>query len=80
MMDLLKMIWPTPFKIQKGNVVSLVIQLVIFLVICAVVGWLIGLLASTPVVGVIFGIVGGLMGLYSLIGIVLCVLKFLGMV
>ncbi len=79
-MNLLRMLWPTPFKIQKGNVVSLVIQLVIFVVLCALVGWLIGLLASTPIIGVIFGIIGGLMELYGLIGIILCVLKFLGMV
>ncbi len=79
-MGLLKMLWPTPFKIQKGNVVSLVIQLVIFVVLCALVGWLIGVLAGTPIIGVIFSIVGGLMELYGLIGIILCVLKFLGMV
>ncbi len=79
-MNLLRMLWPTPFKIQKGNVVSLVVQLVIFVVLCALVGWLIGLLASTPIVGVIFGIVGGLLELYGLIGIILCVLKFLGTV
>lgn len=79
-MNLLKMLWPTPFKIQKGNVVSLVIQLVIFVVLCALVGWLIGVLAGTPIIGVIFSIIGGLMELYGLIGIILCVLKFLGTV
>lgn len=80
MMNLLKQLWPTPFKIQKGNVVSLVIQLVIFVVLCALVGWLIGVLSGTPIIGVIFGIIGALMELYGLIGIVLCVLKFLGTV
>lgn len=80
MMDYLKMIWPTPFKVQEKNVVSLVFQLVIFLVVCAIAGVLLGWLTGIPVVGFIFGILGGLMGIYSLVGIVLAVLKFLGMV
>lgn len=79
-MDLLKKLWPTPFKVEKGNVVSLVIQLVIFLVICAVIGVLIGVLANIPIIGILFSIVGSLMEIYSLVGIVLCVLAFLGKV
>ena len=74
---MLKKIWPTPFKVEKGNVVSLIIQLVIFLVICAVVGWLIGVLAHIPVVGLLAGLVGALLEIYSIVGIVLCVLNFL---
>ena len=77
-MSTLKSIWPTPFKIEKGNIVSLIIQLVIFLVVCAVVGWLIGLLSGMPIIGVIFSLLGSLMELYSVVGIVLCVLVFLG--
>lgn len=77
-MDMLKKFWPTPFKVEKGNVVSLIIQLFIFLVICAVVGWLIGVLALIPVVGLLAGLVGALLEIYSLVGIVLCVLNFLG--
>jgi len=80
MMDYLKMIWPTPFKVQEKDVVSLVKQLVIFLVVCAIGSLLIGLLAGIPVVGFIFVILGGLIDIYSLVGIVLAVLKFLGMV
>ncbi len=79
-MDLLKKIWPTPFKVEKGNIVSLLIQLVIFLVICALVGWLIGLLAGIPVIGIIFSLLGSLMEIYGLVGIVLCILKFLDIV
>lgn len=79
-MDFIKKLWPTPFKIQKGNIVSLLIQGIIFLVICAVLGWLIGLLSAIPVIGIIFGLVGSLMGVYSLVGLVLCVLKFFDVV
>ena len=77
-MDILKKLWPTAFAIKTKDVVSLVIQLVIFLVVCAVVGWLIAILASIPVIGLIFTLVGALLEIYSIVGIVLCVLKFLG--
>ncbi len=79
-MDLIKKLWPTPFKVKKGNLGSLVVQLIVFLLVCAVIGWLIGLLSKIAIIGVIFGIVGGLMELYSAVGIVLCILKFLDIV
>ena len=77
-MDFLKKFWPTTFKVEKGNVASLIIQLVIFIVICAVVGWLISLLALIPVIGLLAGLIGALLEIYSIVGIVLCVLNFLG--
>lgn len=79
-MDFLKKFWPTPFKIEKGNVGSLIVQLIIFIVICAVVGWLIGILAALPIIGIVFSLVGSLMEIYGLVGIVLSVLKFIGIV
>ena len=77
-MDLLKKIWPTPFKIKEKDVQSFLIQLIIFIVVCAVVGILIGVLAKIPLVGVIFSIVGAVVELYGLVGIILCILQFLG--
>ena len=79
-MDFLKKVWPTPFKIKDKDVVSFLVQLIIFIVICAVVGVLIGILAKLPIIGIVFSLVGGVVELYGLIGIVLCVLKFLGLV
>ena len=79
-MDILRKFWPTPFKVQKGDIASFIIQLVIFVVICAVVGWAISLLAGIPVIGIIFTLAGSLMEIYGLVGIVLCVLKFLGII
>ena len=79
-MDILRKYWPTPFKVQKGDIASLIIQLLIFIVICAVIGWLIGLLAGIPVIGIVFSLVGALFEIYGLVGIVLCVLKFLDIV
>lgn len=79
-MDLLKKLWPTPFKIRPKDVVSFLVQLVIFVVVCAVVGFAIGLLAHIPIVGILCSIVGAVLELYGLIGIVLCVLVFLDIV
>ena len=79
-MDFVKKLWPTPFKIKKGNLASFLIQLIIFLVVVAVVGWLISLLSALPIIGIIFSLVGSLIGIYNIVGIVLCVLRFLGTV
>ena len=77
-MDTLKKLWPTPFKIKEKDIASFLIQLIIFLVICAVAGAVIGLLAKIPLLGIIFSIIGALVEVYGLVGIVLCVLKFIG--
>ena len=79
-MDLIKKIWPTPFKVDKGNVISFLIQLVVFVIICFVVGWLFGVLGGIPILGFIFKLLGSLMELYCGIGVILCILKFLDIV
>ena len=79
-MEILQKLWPTPFKIKKGDLASFLIQLIIFVVLTAVIGFLIGILAAFPIIGIIFGIVGSLMGIYTLVGVVLCVLRFLALV
>ena len=77
-MDLLKKLWPIPFAIQKGDVVSLIIQLVILLVVCAVVSWVVlGVLSAIPVVNILCGIIGLAIDLYGLVGIILCILRFI---
>jgi hypothetical protein len=77
---MLRKIWPTPFGVKKGDIVSLIVHGLIFLIVCGVVGWLIGVLANIPLFGWIFGIIGGLMEAYSVIGLILCILKFFGVV
>ena len=79
-MDFVKPLWPTPFKVKEKDIGSLVIQLIIFLVVCAVVGVLLSVLSGIAIIGPVFWIVGSLMEVYSIVGIVLCVLKFLGAV
>ena len=75
-MNFLKTLWPTPFKIKPGNVVSLIVQLIIFVVVCAVFGFIIGIIAGIPIIGIIFALIGSLIEIYGLVGIVLCVLRF----
>ena len=77
-MDFLKTLWPTPFKVKEKDAKSLVVQLIIFIVLIALFSIGIGILINFPIIGPIFGIVGGLIDLYSLIGIVLCVVNFFG--
>ena len=80
-MNFLRTVWPTPFKIEKGKVGSFIIQLVIFVVICVLATWLFNWLGSIiPVVGFIFRIIASVMDIYCGVGIVLCFLKFFGVV
>ena len=79
-MDLLKALWPTAYKIKEKDVRSFIIQLVIFGVFCIVVGFLIGLLAKIVIIGIIFSLISALFELYSLVGIALCILNFLGVI
>lgn len=45
-------------------------------------GWLADqpCLPSIPVIGIIFSILGSLIGIYSLVGIILCLLKFFNVI
>ena len=79
-MDILKKLWPIPFKITEKDVTSFVVQLVIFILVCAVASVLIGILSLVPIVGILVGIVGRLVELYGLIGTILCSLVFLGVI
>ena len=79
-MDLLKALWPTAYKIKEKDVRSFIVQLVIFGVFCIVVGFLIGLLAKIVIIGIVFSLIGALFELYSLVGIALCILNFLGVI
>ncbi len=76
-MDLVKKIWPLSFMVSKKDIKSFIIYLVITLVACAVLGWVLGLLGGIPLIGWIFNILGGLVGLYGLVGVILCILVFL---
>ena len=75
---MLQKIWPTPYKVKKGDLVSFLIQLIIFIIVCAVIGWVIGFVASLPIINIFGWILGLAVEVYSVVGIVLCILNFLG--
>ena len=77
-MEFLKAVWPTPFRIEKGNLSSFLVRLILLVVVCTVIGILIGVLAKIPFVGILFGLVGSLVELYSLVGVALCFLVYFG--
>ena len=87
-MDALKPFFPFVFAnvdVKEKDVNSLVISIIVHLVAGLVVGFVLGFAAGIlggilGILGWIIGLVDGLFGLYCLIGIVLAVLKFLGMV
>ena len=75
---MLQKLWPTPYKIKKGDLGSFLIQLIIFIIVCVVIGWVIGLVASLPIINIFGWILGLAVEVYSVVGIVLCLLNFLG--
>jgi hypothetical protein len=77
---MLKKIWPTPYKIKKGDLISFLVQLIIFAVVIIVASFLIKILAALPIIGILAWVLGGVLDVYSVVGVVLCILKFLGIV
>ena len=77
-MDLLKKYWPLSFAVHRGDVKNFVIKLVIYAVAAIIVGAIFGLLGQIPYVGFIFSIIGTVFDLYCTIGIVICILYYIG--
>ena len=78
-MDMVKKYFPYSFK-EKAGVISLLLQVLIYFVVGAIATFAIGLLANIPIIGFIFSLICGLVDLYVLVGVVLSVLHFLGIV
>ena len=87
-MDLIKNIWFFSFKVEKKNVSSLVVNLIVWVVAAVLAGLVLWLAAALTgwipliggLIGGIVGFIGGVIEIYSVIGIVLSVLKFLDIV
>ena len=77
-MSTLRALWPMAFKIERSNIGSFIVQLVVFAVVCTVVGWIMSLLSHIWIIGWIFGILGSLMEVYCVVGVVLSILVFVG--
>lgn len=80
-MEILKKIWPTPFKVQQKDTQPFVVQLIVYFLIGAVVSIVLGVVGG--VVGIawlsaIFSVVSGIVDLYCTAAIALCILRFVG--
>ncbi|MEA4966245.1 MAG: hypothetical protein VB055_10530 [Oscillospiraceae bacterium] len=77
-MDFLKRYFP--FSYRPVDTRAFVITLLIYVVIGAVVGTLIALFSHLWLVGWIFKILGSLFDLYILVGIIVTILSFVGVI
>ena len=81
-MKLIKTLFPLSFGAK--NLISMIIKLVIYLLLPSILGFCAWLLSKLPVVGGIFawifGILGGIVGIYCIVGIVLLILAFIGLI
>ncbi|HPB16932.1 MAG TPA: hypothetical protein PK870_04710, partial [Clostridia bacterium] len=59
------------------NISSLIIAILLYVVLSIVVGLLQKLLGAIPVVNWVMGIVGYLVWLYSVVGVILAIVKFI---
>jgi len=69
-----------PLSVRGADVKALVISIVIYVVVAFVAGLVLGLLGAIPLLGWVFRIISWLLDLYCLVGIVIAVLHFLGIV
>ena len=77
-MDIIKKIWPTPFKVEEKNAEQMVVQLIVFVAAFLVASILIWILHFIPIVNILCGILGTLVDVYCLVGIALVLLRFFG--
>ncbi len=76
-MDKILPLFPLNAKVNKEDVMSLVITIVMYVVAAVIFGLVIGLLGSIPVIGILFKIIGLLAEIYVIAGIILSVYTFL---
>ena len=69
--------FPLNKNVKKKNISSLIIAILLYVVLSIVVGLLQKLLGATPVVNWVMGIVGYLVWLYSVVGVILAIVKFI---
>ena len=83
-MDFLKKLWPTAFLVKAKDLTAMIVQIVILIIagailpiVTAILGLVLGLIPVVgPLVLGILGVLSGIVGLYCLVGIVLCVLNY----
>ncbi len=69
--------FPLNKNVKKKNISSLIIAILLYVVLSIVVGLLQKLLGAIPVVNWVMGIVGYLVWLYSVVGVILAIVKYI---
>ena len=64
-MDKLTPYFPLNKKVDKNNVVSLIIVIAIYIVVAAVLGVVVGIMSLLPIVNIIGWVVSVLFGIYA---------------
>ena len=75
-MDTIRKLFPYSFKSETGK--DLLVTIIFYIIINVVVGFVLGLLDGIPLVGFVFAVLGWLLGIYILVGIIIAVLNFMG--
>lgn len=68
--------FPLSAKVDKDNVVSLVIAIVVYVVVAAVLGAILGFIGRIPIIGIVASIISTLVWIYEVVGIVLAIMVF----
>ena len=76
-MDMLKKLFPFSFN-SKKTLGSLIVNIIIYLVVGAIPGALMGILKGIPLIGLFVGIACAVIDLYVVVGAILSVLDYLG--
>ena len=69
--------FPLNKNVKKKNISSLIIAILLYVVVSIVMGVLQKLLVPIPVLGWVMGLLGWLVWVYSVIGVILAIVKFL---
>ena len=75
-MEKLEVFFPLSLMVQAGAVRELVVSLAIYLAVCGVLGLLHKFLGWIPLAGSVVKLVSSLGGMYSVVGIVLAIWRF----
>ncbi len=76
-MDKILPLFPLNARVNKADVISLVITIVIYAVAAVIFGFIMGILSPIPVINILAGIIGLLAEIYMVAGIVLAVYTFI---
>ncbi len=79
-MSLIKMMWPSAFQVKEKDTLSFLVNLTSFVILMVVFCGLMWLLSGVPFLRILMMVIGIPVEFYALVGILLVVLRFFGVV